>query len=154
MMSLAFAALEGLETSTIYTPSKNPVINETFVDGEGNPLRKGIEGAVNTEGDNKQWVPGIRKPNKIENFDEAKNNTMSVVKKFINYALGLLSFVALVYLIAHGVMVLTAMDDDAKVKKWTQGIKTAAIALGGIGVSWLLVSFIFYIIKIITQWGL
>jgi hypothetical protein len=58
----------------------------------------------------------------------------------------LISLVALVYLIYHGILVMTAAGDEAQYKKWLKGIQFAAIALIGVGLSWLIISFIFYII--------
>jgi hypothetical protein len=74
-----------------------------------------------------------------------------VVHTFINYALWLLSLLALIYLIVHGFIIMTAMGDDTKVKKWLSGIKTAGIAIAGIALSWLLVTLIFYVIGLITS---
>jgi hypothetical protein len=63
--------------------------------------------------------------------------------------LGLLGLVALIYLIYNGFLILTAAGDEAQYKKGLQSVKYAAIALAGIGASWLIVSLIFYGISFI-----
>lgn len=47
---------------------------------------------------------------------------------------------ALVYLIYHGFIMLTASGDDTQYKKGLKGIKFAAIAIVGIGASRLIIS--------------
>ena len=59
--------------------------------------------------------------------------------------------VALVYLIYHGFIMLTAAGDDAQYKKGLKGIKFAAIAIVGIGLSRLIVSGIFRLIDLIIN---
>jgi hypothetical protein len=61
--------------------------------------------------------------------------------------LGFLGLIALIYLIYNGFLILTAAGDDTQYKKGLQSIKYAAIALGGIGASWLIISLIFRIIQ-------
>jgi len=74
---------------------------------------------------------------------------MDVIKKIINYALWMLSLVALIYLIYHGFLILTAAGEEEQYKKGLKGIKYAAIAIVGIGASRLIVSFIFWLINLI-----
>jgi hypothetical protein len=47
-------------------------------------------------------------------------------------------------------MMVTAAGDDEKYKKWLKGIKYATIALIGIGISFFLMSFIFWLVNRIT----
>jgi len=61
----------------------------------------------------------------------------------------MLGLVALVYLIYHGFLILTASGDENQYKKGIAGIKFAAIALAGIGASWLIVSAIFWLIALV-----
>jgi hypothetical protein len=63
----------------------------------------------------------------------------------------MLSLVALMYLIFNGFMILTAGGDDAQYKKGIGSIKNALIAIAGIGASWLIVSFIFWLIALVTS---
>lgn len=50
-------------------------------------------------------------------------------------------------MIYHGVLIITAAGDDAQYKKGMKGIKFAAIAIIGIGLSWIFVSSIFRLIN-------
>ena len=61
----------------------------------------------------------------------------------------MIALVALVYLIYHGFLIMTAAGDDTQYKKGLAGIKYAAIAIAGIGASWLVVSGIFWLIALI-----
>ena len=85
---------------------------------------------------------------KISNHQNAQTKTLDVVKNIINYALLMIGFVALVYLIYHGFLILTAAGDDTQYKKGLSGIKFAAIAIAGVGASWLIVSAIFRLIAL------
>jgi hypothetical protein len=46
---------------------------------------------------------------------------------------------------------VTAAGDEERYNKWLNGIKYASIALAGIGLSWLIISLIFYIIDFIIS---
>jgi hypothetical protein len=61
----------------------------------------------------------------------------------------MLGLVALIYLIYHGFLIVTAAGDDTQYKKGLKGIKFAAIAMVGVGASWLIVSGIFRLIALI-----
>jgi hypothetical protein len=86
----------------------------------------------------------------ISSHVAAQNATLQIIKNILNYVLGILGLIALIYLIYNGFLILTAAGDDAQYKKGLQSIKYAAIALLGIGASWLIVSMIFRIIALIT----
>lgn len=141
--------------STIYNQNINKAINTDDID---NPLRDwsfmiidNTDTRENNEAANAVWW--IVNVWAITEYNEAKNDVMKIIKNIINYALWLLSFIALIYLIAHWFMILTAAGDDAKYKKWLKGIKYAAIALWWIGVSFFIISFIFRLINIIIYWN-
>ncbi|MEI7562240.1 MAG: hypothetical protein WCJ39_00515 [bacterium] len=85
----------------------------------------------------------------ITDHATAKNATLQVVKNIVNYALGLLSLIALVYLIFNGFLILTAGGDDTQYKKGLKSIKNALIAIAGIGASRLIVSAIFRLISLV-----
>lgn len=137
--------------STIYNENINEAINTDNID---DPLRDGSYMIIDNEktresNDADLDVGGIVNIGEITEHNQAKESVLNIIKNIINYALGLAWLVALVYLLAHGFMIVTAAGDDAKYKKGLKGVKTAAIALIGIGVSFFIVSFIFYIIRIV-----
>jgi len=156
LLSIVSTYIVGLTTLAQFEVPGNPTIYTTeqeqaiTADGISNPIRDGAFFVVNS-GDS--WVWGIvSSDTQIQTHDTAKLQTLNIVKNIINYALGLVSLVALVYLIFHGILVLTAAGDEAQYKKWLKGIQFAAIALWWIGLSRLIVSFIFYIIDWMIGW--
>lgn len=75
----------------------------------------------------------------------------NLMKWFLNYVLALIGLVALVYLIYHGFLTLTAGNDEERSKKWMQWIKTALIALVWLGVAWFVLSLVFFVIFTVTD---
>lgn len=142
--------LWSIDDPIIYTHEQNNVIDdENIVPDDANPLREGIFKAV--ESDDGTEINNILNTGKITTFDDAEMGTLDIIKSFVNYALGLVSFVALIYLIYHGVMIITAAGDDSKYKKWMDWLKYAAIALVWIWLSRMIINFIFSLIWIITN---
>ncbi|EKD24877.1 MAG: hypothetical protein ACD_80C00145G0011 [uncultured bacterium (gcode 4)] len=74
---------------------------------------------------------------------------ITVIKTFINWALGMLALVALVILLMWGFQMVTAAGDDAKYKKGFKILQQAAVGLVFIGVSWMMVSLIFWVLWIV-----
>jgi uncharacterized membrane protein YhdT len=80
----------------------------------------------------------------------AWTSLITTVNNVINYALWLLALITLVILIFGGFTMLFSFNDDAGYKKWFTILKNAAIALVFIGLSWILVRFIFFVIDFIA----
>lgn len=74
------------------------------------------------------------------------------IKKVINYALWLLSLIALVMMLYAWFKMLTAGGDSKKYDEWFTIVKQTGIGLLFIGASWLIVSFIFWIVQMFTSW--
>ena len=74
------------------------------------------------------------------------SNLITIIKSFINWILGLLSLIALVISLYGGFKMVTAAGDDAKYKDGFKILKQAAIGLIVIGLSWIFVSTIFWLI--------
>lgn len=72
------------------------------------------------------------------------------VKTAINWVLWLLALIALIIALWAWFQMLTAAGDDNKYKNWFKMLRQAAIGLIMIGISWLLVSFIFWVINTVT----
>lgn len=72
------------------------------------------------------------------------------VKTGINWLLGLLGLIALIVLLWGGFQMVTAAGDDNKYKEGFKILKQAGIGLLFIGLAWLFVSLIFYVISIIA----
>lgn len=143
----SLAQFEVPGSATIYTEEQTQVIS---ADELSNPIREGAFFVVNS------WDSGIggiiSSDNEIQTHETAKLQTLNIIRNIVNYALGLVSLVALIYLIYHGVLVLTAAGDETQYKKGLKWVQFAAIAMAWIGLSRLIVSFIFYIIDWAIAW--
>lgn len=80
----------------------------------------------------------------------AAGSVLGAVKGAINRALSFLALIALILLIYAGFRMLLANGDEKKFEAGYTTLKQVATALIFIGVSWLLVSGIFWIISVIT----
>lgn len=140
-----FAQFEIPWDTTIYTTDANEAIDTQDINS---PLREGAyKVIVWDESKSEQKIWGITSSDdKITDHQTAKSEVLGIISNFINYALWLLSLVALIYLIYKGIIVLTAAWDDTKYKEWLKWVRYAVIAIAGIWLSWIIVSFIFYVI--------
>lgn len=78
---------------------------------------------------------------------------IKVVKNFINWILWLLSLIALIMLLLWGFKMVTAAGDEEKYKGWFQIMKQAWVGLAVIGLSWFVVSIIFWVLWGTTAWA-
>lgn len=138
--------------------TENYILNEDAqqvldTQGVNDPIRDGAFRIVdsNGAGTGSGELEGIIWPNnQISDFSTAQSQTLQLVKRIVNYVLGFLALIALIYLIYNGFLILTAGGDDAQYKKGMGSLKYAAIAIAGVGASWLIVSLIFRLIALIT----
>ncbi|MCS6983012.1 MAG: pilin [Candidatus Absconditabacterales bacterium] len=79
------------------------------------------------------------------------DGVIQVVKNFINYVLGFLGLVALIFLLWGGFQIVTAGDDGDAYQKGLGTLKNAAIGIAFIGIAWFLVTFIFYVFNLIAS---
>ena len=86
----------------------------------------------------------------IDDYNIALTKILTVIQNVVNRALWILWLIALIYLIIHWFMILTAAGDDSKQKKWLKWVKLAFIALAWIWLSWIIVSFILWLINILS----
>lgn len=138
--------------------TENYILNENpqqVLDTQGinDPIREGAFQVIDTDPNvsgtgELMGIIGTNEP--ISDFGTAKNRTMQVVKNIINYTLGFLALVALIYLIYNGFLILTAAGDETQYKKGLKSIQYAVIAIAGIAASRLIVSLIFRLINLIT----
>ena len=140
----------------IVPDSQNYILNENSqqvlnTDDINDPLRDGAYNIIDpTTWTGTLWgIVGVG--DKIYTHQNAQTKTMGVIKNIINYALWMLALVALLYLIYHGFLILTAAGDDTQYKKGLWGVKYAAIAIAGIGASRIIISAIFWLIDLIIR---
>ena len=76
-----------------------------------------------------------------------------VIQQGVNYVLALLAFIALLVLLWGGFQMVTAAGDDNKYQNWFKILKQAGMGLILIGVSWFIISVVFYVIDFATRFG-
>ncbi len=84
--------------------------------------------------------------------DTQGGELIDVIKTFINWALWMLSLIALVIILYAWFKMVTAAGDETKYKDGFKIIQQAAVWLAVIGLSWFIVSIIFWII-VESGWG-
>ena len=122
--SFGLASAAGSSSSTSSTPPMGFGLNESYSDG--------ISGVANT---GKKWEDGLIK----------------VIKRAINWVLGILGLITFVLLLWGGFQMVTAAGDDKKFGAGQTILKQAGIGLLFIAGSWLMVSMIFWLIGVITK---
>ena len=83
--------------------------------------------------------------------DKGVNSLLDTVRTVINRILGLLAFIALLFLLYGGFKILIAGTDEGAVDDAIKIVKNAAYGILFIAISWLIVTFIFYIAGILTD---
>ncbi len=76
---------------------------------------------------------------------------IQVIKNLINYVLGFLGLVALIMLLYGGWKIVTGGEDEGATKSGMQILRNAAIGIWFIGISWFLVTFIFFVFWLVTN---
>ena len=101
-----------------------------------------------------KWIDGLMQSIKgvinipsPDDYDTKLEYTMNLIQIAINRLLWILATVALIYMLYCWSLIFFAWVSDSNAKKWKAWIKTAVIALAWIGISWLIVSFIFRFIE-------
>ena len=79
------------------------------------------------------------------------NGLLGSIKIAINRVLGLLALIALVICLWAGWKMLTAAGDAKAYGDGFTMLRQAGVGLVMIGISWLLVSFIFWVINVFTN---
>ena len=132
----------------IYTTQVDDAINAEKNPGEAiiNPIREWSYKVVNADDGSNEIDNIIRGTDEIRDHGDAVDETLALIKRIINYALSIASLIALIYMLYHGFLIVTAAGDDWQYKKGLWWIKFAAIAMLWIATSWLIVSFIIWII--------
>ena len=114
---------------------------------EQNAIRQGTRDIIHSESHQYQINNLIASQQSIESQQDATQKTLQLVHKLINYALSLVSLIALIVLIFAGVQMTTA---GGKFKAGAKALKKIAIAIVGIGISWMIVSLIFRFLEKIS----
>ena len=93
------------------------------------------------------WVPWTEHA-EDETWHSA--DLLNIIRNFINWTLWMLATIALVICLYAWFKMLTAWSDDGKYKDGFKLIKNAWLGLLIIGLSWMIVSFIMWVIQNLT----
>lgn len=101
------------------------------------------------DGANNPWVgvKGLYYNWQITSFLQAQNQTIRYIQRIFNWGLTWVGMIALLYLLYNGFLMVTAAGKEDQFKKWSQALRTAAIAIMWMALAWLIVNFIFYLIS-------
>lgn len=86
------------------------------------------------------WVSGA------ESWELTTSGLLTWIKNVVNFVLWVLSLIALIILLWWWFQMVTAAWNEEKYKKWFTILKQAWIWLALIWFSWLIVSFIFWLV--------
>ena len=77
------------------------------------------------------------------------NGTQELIpslQRWLNWLVGILAILALFIMVYWWILMVTASWDDEKYKKWWTIMKQVAIGLIYIGLSWLFIMLVFYVV--------
>lgn len=94
------------------------------------------------------WVSGADSADRAES-----SSLLDTITNAVNWILGMLALIALIICLWGGFQMVTAAGDDGKYKKGMTILKQAAIGLIIIGVAWLFVSVIFWVVWTLSAGG-
>ena len=137
---------EGQWLWQIFTTENTSIITPP----DENPMMEGTHTAVDSEGSAHQVKNISNTADYYTSQEEAEEGTLKYIHRLINWALGMLAFVALIVVMYGWFQMVTAAGDDAKFKSWKKALKKVSIGIIGIGISWLIISFFFWFVKLIA----
>lgn len=104
-----------------------------------------------------QWIddtaeksPTILQIPKSSDYNSSLWYILAIIQIAVNWILGILAFIALIYLLYCWFLVLSSWSNDKNASKWTSWIKTTVIAIVWIGLAWLVISAMIWLINYVT----
>ena len=77
---------------------------------------------------------------------------INVIKWWVNWVLGVLALIALIILMYGWLLMVTAAGNEERYGKGRTILKQAAIGLVVIGLAWFVVSIIFWLVNVTSEW--
>ena len=101
------------------------------------------------------WEWGNPDPSKtMTSWDSLKwSAILDTIRNAINWLLGILATIALVICLYGWFKMVTSAWDEKKYGDWLKVLKYAAIGLAIIGLSWMIVSVVFWFIGTLSRWN-
>ena len=111
--------------------------------------RKGAQDAIKSHDGNDNYKIDhlINSDTEITSQWEAQTRLLQTIWRMVNYALGLVGLISFVLLIVAGITMVTNAGDDKAQEEGKKTLLKIARAIAGIAVSWLIISFIFWLIE-------
>ena len=111
--------------------------------------RKGAQDAIKSRDGNDNYKIDnlINSDTEITSQWEAQTRLLQMIWRMVNYALGLVGLISFVLLIVAGITMVTNAGDDKAQEEGKKTLLKIARAIAGIAVSWLIISFIFWLIE-------
>lgn len=135
-------------------PREIPILNnssDTIIQKDLGTFREGSYDAIHSTDSKYQINNLIGTESKIESQADATKSTLSLVQRVVNFALGFVSVIALVLLLIAGFKMTTAAGDDKSFGSGKEKLITIAKAIAGIALSWMVISFIFWLLDILIS---
>lgn len=86
-----------------------------------------------------------------ESDDRTDDRIIGVVKGAVNWILGILALIMLILVIRWWFQMLFANGDSWKYTAWFTILKNAAIGLAIVGLAWMIISIIIFVIELTTS---
>lgn len=139
-------------------PTPDPILTndseQIITPPEDNAIREGTRDITHSPESSNKIENLLETQEQIGSQSDATTRTINLIHRIINYILGLVSVIALIILIYAGIQMTTAAGDDKKYQAGKATTKKLTIGIIGIGISWLIVSFIFWFLNTITKGSL
>lgn len=87
----------------------------------------------------------------VTDYDTELWYFLALIKIAVNRILGMLAFIALIYMLYCWFLVISSWSDDKNASKGKKWIKTAAIAIAWVWLAWLIISVMIRFIGVITK---
>ena len=110
------------------------------------PNYASAQSGITTVGDHTWDNPGGN--DMITGKAQAGGQLLTTLKKTINWLLGILATVAVAICLYGGFLMMTSAGDEKKYEKGLTVLKYAAIGLAIIGLSWIIVSAVFWFVNL------
>ena len=140
IFSINFSTWSGLPGGSTTPYERTVDVIPPTVDEE---LAEDIDSGSKMLSDKVLWIITVPKP---DDYGTSLSYILALVQVSINWALWLLSFVALIYMLYCGFLVFSSGSEDKNAQKGKKWIKTAVIALAWIGLSRLIISAMIWLI--------
>jgi len=99
------------------------------------------------QGAGETWLSGAETWENNQDF-------ITSLKRWVGWLMTILAVITMFILVYGGIIMITAAWDEDKYKKWFTILKQAAVGLIFLGLAWMFIMLVFFVInKMVTPWG-